>query len=140
MEGCSIMTWTWTTALAAGALCGVVALGDAPAQAATHSVPAARFAKTAKATAKQPPKSLRTVKVIVTNSRPATLVELQASVSGSAKMKRVLGFLKPGKQAVAIMPRGEDCHVDLHGAFDDGQTMDSTGVDVCADKTFNLTD
>jgi hypothetical protein len=134
------MTWTWTTALAAGALCSVVALGDAPAQAAAHSVAAARLAKTAKPTAKQPPKSLRTIKVIVTNSRPATLVELQASVSGSAKMKRVLGFLKPGKQAVAIMPRGEDCEVDLHGAFDDGQTMDSTGVDVCADKTFNLTD
>lgn len=131
------MTWTWTTALAAGALCGVVAIGDAPAQAAT---PAPRMAKTAKTTAKQPPKTLRTVKVIVTNSRPATLVELEASVSGSAKMKKVLGFLKPGKQAVAILPRSEDCQVDLHGAFDDGQTIDSTGVDVCADKTFNLTD
>jgi hypothetical protein len=132
------MTWAWTTAVAVGALCSVVALGEAPA--AAPSAATARMVKTAKAAAKQPPKTLRSVKVIVTNSRPATLVELQASVSGSARMKKVLGFLKPGKQAVAIMPLGEDCQVDLHGAFDDGQTMDSTGVNVCADKTFNLTD
>ena len=55
-------------------------------------------------------------------------------------MKKVLGPLKPGKEAVARVPRGKDCKVDLHGTFDDGQTMDATGVDVCADKTFNLTD
>ena len=76
----------------------------------------------------------------VINSRPASLIELQASVSGAAQMKKVLGALKPGKQAFALMPRGDNCQVDLHGAFDDGQTMDSTGVDICADKTFNLTD
>ncbi len=32
------------------------------------------------------------------------------------------------------MPRGKDCQVDLHGAFDDGQTMDADGVDVCANR------
>ena len=41
------------------------------------------------------------------------------------------------KQAVARLP---DCQVDLHGSFDDGQTMEATGVDVCADKTLNLKD
>ena len=76
----------------------------------------------------------------VTNSRPASLVELRAGVSGSGKMNKVLGALRPGKEAVARLPRGEGCEVDLHGAFDDGQTLDSTGVDVCADKTVNLTD
>jgi hypothetical protein len=87
-----------------------------------------------------PPKPVGSVKVTVTNSRPANLVELRAGVSGSGKMSRVLGMLKPGKEAVARLPRGEACQVDLHGAFDDGQSIDSTGVDVCVDKTVNLTD
>ena len=134
-------TWTWATALTAAALCGLVAMGGASAQTIASAAAHQTAAKTAKkATAKQPAKHLSTVTVTVTNSRPASLVELQAAVSGSTQMKKVLGFLKPGKQAVARLPRGENCQVDLHGAFDDGQTMDSSGVNVCADKTFNLTD
>jgi hypothetical protein len=128
-------------ALAASASLGLFAFADAYAQAAAPSTHvAARTAKKAKTIATPAPKPIPTIRVTVTNSRPASLVELEAAVSGSAKMKKVLGFLKPGKQAVAIMPRGENCQVDLHGAFDDGQTMDSTGVDICADKTFNLSD
>ena len=46
-------------------------------------------------------------------------------------LEKVLGALKPGKQAVARLP---DCQVDLHGSFDDGQTMEATGVDVCAQR------
>ena len=76
----------------------------------------------------------------VANLRPASLIELRAGVSGAGKMRKVLGTLKPGKEAVARLPRGEDCQVDLHGAFDDGQTIDSTGFDICAEKTLNLTD
>ncbi len=138
------MNRTWTTAVAAGALCGLVAVvaesvSPAEALAAASTAQAhAQTAKKVKAAAKQPAKPVTTVKVTVTNSRPASLVELQAAVSGSAKMKKVLGSLKPGKQAVARMPRGENCQVDLHGAFDDGQTIDSTGVDICADATVNL--
>ena len=135
------MKGTWKMALAACASFGLVAFTDAYAQAAAPSHVAAQArAKKAKTIATPAPKPIPTVRVTVTNSRPASLVELEAAVSGSAKMKKVLGFLKPGKQAVAIMPRGENCQVDLHGAFDDGQTMDSTGVDICADKTFNLSD
>jgi hypothetical protein len=114
-------------------------MGEASAQTAAPAAhQTAKIAK--KATAKQPAKPLPTVTVTVTNSRPASLVELQAAVSGSARMKKVLGSLKPGKQAVARLPRDENCQVDLHGAFDDGQTMDSSGVNVCADKTVNLTE
>jgi hypothetical protein len=135
------MQGTWKMALAACASLGLIAFADTYAQAASPSVAAqTRTAKKAKTIARPAPKPISTIRVTVTNSRPASLVELEAAVSGSAKMKKVLGFLKPGKQAVAIMPRGESCQVDLHGAFDDGQTMDSTGVDICADKTFNLSD
>jgi hypothetical protein len=125
---------------AAGVLCGLIAAGAVLPHTATAAASRAATSTKAQNKAKAAPKPVPTVKVVVTNSRPATLVELRAAVSGSAKMKKVLGFLKPGKQAVAIMPRGDNCQVDLHGAFDDGQTMDSTGVDICADKTFDLAD
>ncbi len=125
---------------AAGALCGLLAAGAAitpqPATAAAKAAAAHEAAKKPKAT----PKPVPTLNVTITNSRPASLVELEAAVSGSPKMKKVLGSLKPGKQAVARLPRGENCEVDLHGAFDDGQTMDSTRVDICAQKAVDLTD
>jgi len=78
--------------------------------------------------------------VVVTNSRKADLVELQAAESGSADWKEVLGPLKSGKQASAKLPQATDCRFDLRGTFDDGQSMDASGVNVCADKTLNLTD
>ena len=133
-----------TVRLAAGALFGLIAAGAALPEAAGAAAPAhkARKGENAPAAkqAEPAPKPVSTVRVTVTNSRPASLVELRAGVSGSGKMSKVLGALRPGKEAVARLPRGEGCQVDLHGAFDDGQTLDSTGVDVCADKTVNLTD
>ncbi len=81
-----------------------------------------------------------TVTVIVTNSRKADLVQLQAAESGSAVWKKVLGPMKAGKQAPAKLPQGFNCRVDLHGTFADGQSMDASDVDVCAQKTLNLTD
>jgi len=78
--------------------------------------------------------------VMVTNSRKADLVQLQAAESGSAVWKKVLGAVKTGKQAPAVIPRGFNCRVDLHGTFADGQSMDASDVDVCAQKTLNLTD
>jgi hypothetical protein len=86
------------------------------------------------------PASAPTVAVTVTNSRKADLVQLQATGSGSANWKIVLGAVKPGEQASAKLPQGSDCHVDLHGTFADGQSMDASGIDVCAEKTLNLTD
>jgi hypothetical protein len=81
-----------------------------------------------------------TVTVTVTNSRKADLVELQAAESGSANWTKVLGALKAGEKASAKVPRGNLCRVDLHGKFADGQSMDASDLDVCADKTVNLTD
>ena len=86
------------------------------------------------------PDGAPTVTVMVTNSRKTDLVELQAAESGSAKWKKVLGAVKAGKQAPAILPRSFNCRVDLHGTFADGQSMDASDVDACAQKTLNLTD
>jgi len=40
----------------------------------------------------------------------------------------------------AKVPQGFNCHVDVRGTFADGQSMDAFDVDVCAQKTLNLTD
>ena len=81
-----------------------------------------------------------TVTMLVTNARKADLVQLQATESGLVGWKKVLGALKSGNHAPATLPRTFNCRVDLHGTFSDGQSMDASDVDVCAQKTLNLTD
>ena len=130
----------WSLALVCGALSVLIGGATDATAAAAKSAAATAPAVAAAAKAKDPAKPLPPVHVTVVNSRAAGLVELQASISGSEKMKKVLGSLKPGKKAVAYMPRGKDCQVDVHGAFDDGQTMEATGLDICADSTLNLSD
>ena len=112
----------------AAALCGAIA---APRR-AQNAAPAKSKAKTLA--------GAPTVTVLVTNSRKADLVQLQAAEAGSASWKKVLGALKAGKQASANVPTGFNCRVDLHGTFADGQSMDASDVDVCTQKTLNLTD
>jgi hypothetical protein len=53
---------------------------------------------------------------------------------GSANWKKVLGPVKSGKQASAKLPQATDCRFDLRGTFADGQSMDASGVNVCADS------
>ncbi len=88
----------------------------------------------------QAPAGAATVTVMVTNARKADLVQLQAAEAGSANWKKVLGPVKAGKQAPAQVPHTFNCRVDLHGTFADGQTTDASAVDVCAQKTLNLTE
>jgi hypothetical protein len=66
--------------------------------------------------------------VSVTNWREAE--------SGSANWKKVLGALNAGKWTSAKVPKGKNCHVDLRGKYADGK---SANVDICANKTVNLT-
>ena len=113
----------------AAALCGVIA---APALAQNGAPPTKLRAKT--------PDAASTATVMVTNARKTDLVQLQAAESGSVSWKKVLGPLKAGKQAPAVLPRPFNCRVDLHGTFADGQAMDASDVDVCTQKTLNLTD
>jgi hypothetical protein len=79
------------------------------------------------------------ITVTVTNWRDADLVELQAAESGSANWKKVLGTLKGGQYTSAKIPQGKNCHVDLRGKYSDGKSADVSNVDICADKTVNLT-
>jgi hypothetical protein len=130
---------TFTAAFAVAALFGLTA-APAPAQTAAPEVApppadAQPMPKPKANTAGAP-----TVTVTVTNSRKADLVQLQAAEPGTANWKKVLGPVKSGKQASAKLPQAADCRFDLHGTFADGQSTDASGVNVCADKTLNLTD
>ena len=134
-----------TAALAVGALCVLLAaaqanaqtaeLAQAAAEAPTQTAPAVKKSK-----AKPNAQSDATIAVTVVNSRAAGLVELQATESGFLRWKKIAGPLKAGQKAAARVPRGKDCQINLHGTFDDGQSMDAEGVDVCANPTLNLKD
>jgi hypothetical protein len=121
-------------ALAAALAAALFALIAAPALSQTPAPGAAAKPKP------KTPAGAPTVTLTVTNSRRTDLVELQAAESGSPNWKKVLGALKAGKQAPATLPQPFNCRVDLHGTFANGESMDASGVDVCAQKTLNLTD
>jgi hypothetical protein len=119
----------------AAALFGVVA---APALAQnSRPVPAAAVPMKSKPQPKTTTGGAVTVKV--TNWREADLVELQAAESGSAHWKKVLGAPKAGQWTSAQVPQGKNCRVDLRGKYADGKSADVSNVDICADKTVNLT-
>ena len=132
---------TLAAALAGAALFSLTAATAVAQTSAPRAEPSSADAQAtpAKTKPKTPPNAT-TVAVTVTNSRKADLVQLQVAEPGSANWMKVLGAVKSGKQALAKLPQVNDCHVDLHGTFADGQSMDASGIDVCADKTLNLTD
>jgi hypothetical protein len=132
-----MMRWALAVALG-GALCGLIV---APAT-AQNAAPAATMPTKLRPTTSKPKTSegAPTVTILVTNARKADLVQLQATESGLVGWKKVLGALKSGSHAPAPLPRPFNCRVDLHGTFSDGQSMDASDVDVCAQKTLNLTD
>lgn len=127
------MTRPAFVAALAAALCGLIA---APTLAQNAALAAAMPTKL------RPKASggVSTVTVMVTNSRKADLVQLQATESGLVSWKKVLGPLKSGSHAPAQLPRPFNCKIDLHGTFSDGQSMDASDVNVCEQKTLNLTD
>ena len=128
----------WTLAAALGAaLCGFIA---APALAQTRRRPSMPTKLRPTTSKPKTSESASTVTMMVTNARKADLVQLQATESGLVGWKKVLGALKSGNHAPAQLPHPFNCRVDLHGTFSDGQSMDASDVDVCAQKTLNLTD
>ena len=129
--------WTLAAALG-GALCGFDRRAGAGAD---HGAGPGMPTKLRPTTSKpKTSESASTVTMVVTNARKADLVQLQATESGLVGWKKVLGALKSGGHAPAQLPHPFNCRVDLHGTFSDGQSMDASDVDVCAQKTLNLTD
>lgn len=136
---------------------GDVSFGSSAfAQAAAPAAPAATDAAApaadaaaapADATAKKMPKKMTKKKVkaapkvtvVITNNSGLGLMELDVAMSGQAKSTKVAGPLAAGKKATATIAHDKACLFDIHGSYDDGSTVDSTGVDLCKEKTINLT-
>jgi hypothetical protein len=80
------------------------------------------------------------VVVVVTNSRPVALSELDATPSGGTLPNTIVSNLAPGKTISVTAATAKACVFNLHGAYADGSSTDSTRVDLCKDKNVNLVD
>jgi hypothetical protein len=79
-----------------------------------------------------------TVAVTVTNRRGVTASEFDTAPAGSAVFKPLLKKLGPGKSAVVMFPRDENCSFDLYVKWDDGTTSSISAFDICQDGKINL--
>jgi hypothetical protein len=97
-------------------------------------------AETAAPAAMRPkkPAPSSTIVVVVTNSRDVALTELDATPTGTFIPKAIARNVAPGKKASANLATDKDCVFDLHGIYADGSKTESTGVDLCKDKSVNL--
>ena len=114
----------------------VPAAGEAAAPAMDAAAAAAKPMK-----AKMPKKASGMAKtpVVVKNSSGLGLVELDAVISGRQDSVKIAGPLATGKTIKAMVAHDATCLFDLHASYDDGSTGDASGVDLCKQKTINLT-
>jgi hypothetical protein len=117
----------------------------APVPAAAANTPAATVANAPLATARvAKPQNKRRKKVapsfvvVVSNSRSVALSELDATPSGGTLPKTIVSNLAPGKKLSVTVATEKSCVFNLHGAYADGSSTDSTSVDLCKDKKINL--
>ena len=102
------------------------------------SVPNAPPARVAKAQKKVQKKVTSSVVVAVTNSRSVALSELDATPSGGTLPNTIVSNLAPGKTISVTVATAKACVFNLHGAYADGSSTDSTSVDLCKDQNVNL--
>jgi hypothetical protein len=100
---------------------------------------AAPVAKPQRKSQKKPQKKVTpSLAVVVTNSRSVALSELDATPSGGTLPKTIVSNLAPGKTISVTVATAKSCVFNLHGAYADGSSTDSTSVDLCKDKNVNL--
>jgi hypothetical protein len=130
-------------AFVASAVGATLMTGQLSAQtAAPVQVPAAdaplAIAPVAKPQKKPHKKVTPSVVVVVTNSRTVVLTKLDATPSGGTLPKVIVSNLAPGKKLSVTVATDKSCVFNLHGAYADGSSTDSTSVDLCMDKNVNL--
>jgi hypothetical protein len=108
-----------------------------------HAAPVADAPRAAAPIAKGQKKSQKKVTpslvvVVVSNSRSVALSELDATPSGGTLPKTIVSNLAPGKKISVTIATVKSCVFNLHGAYADGSSTDSTSVDLCMDKNVNL--
>jgi hypothetical protein len=110
---------------------------NAPAaNAPPAAVPAAKPQK--KPQKRSQKKVTPSVVVVVTNSRSVAVSELDATPSGGTLPKTIVSNLASGKSISVSVATVKSCVFNLHGAYADGSSTDSTSVDLCKDKNVNL--
>ncbi len=113
---------------------------------AAKAAPAAGGAEAPKEAAPKPKKprphkdGAGVIAVVVNNKRSVGLVELTAALAGSADAKQIAGPLAANRKTVAHLKRDKACLFDLRGCYADGADIDMSSVELCKDKTINLTD
>jgi hypothetical protein len=110
----------------------------ASATAATAATAPLATARVAKPQTKRRTKVTASFVVVVSNSRSVALSELDATPSGGTLPKTIVSNLAPGKTLSVTVSSENSCVFNLHGAYADGSSTDSTSVDLCKDKTLNL--
>ena len=131
-------------ALVASVVCAALMTRAASAQTAppvpapAANAPVANAPPAAAPVAKPRKKVTRSVVVVVTNSRSVVLTELDATPSGGTQPKTIVSNLAPGKKISVTVATIKSCVFNLHGAYADGSSTDSTSVDLCKDQNVNL--
>jgi hypothetical protein len=78
--------------------------------------------------------------VTVHNGRSVGLMQLTVGPAGDPNPKKVVGALAFGRKTVIHIQRAKDCLYDVRGHFADEADTEQLGVDLCKDKSINLTD
>ncbi|HXT05788.1 MAG TPA: hypothetical protein VN715_02485 [Roseiarcus sp.] len=78
--------------------------------------------------------------ISVHNERSVGLMQLSVVPAGDPDHKKVLSALAFGRKAVVHVKHTKDCLYDIRAHFADGADTEQLGVDLCKDKTINLTD
>jgi hypothetical protein len=135
--GAALMTGVASAQTAAPVPAPTVNAPAAPV--ANARLAAAPVAKPQKKSQKKPQKKVTpSLVVVVTNSRSVALSELDATPSGGTLPKTIVANLAPGKKISVTVATVKSCVFNLHGAYADGSSTDSTSVDLCKDKNVNL--
>ena len=129
----------WSGMVAASLLAAPVWAQKTAPQKSSVPRAAAPVAKPQKKSQKKPQKKVTpSLVVVVTNSRSVAFSELDATPSGGTLPKTIVANLAPGKKISVTVATAKSCVFNLHGAYADGSSTDSTSVDLCKDKNVNL--
>jgi hypothetical protein len=116
----------------AASVIGAAFMIEAVSAQAPDTAPAAPAAKPRK-------KVTSSVVVAVTNSRRIALTALIATPSGGTP-KALVANLAAGKRISVSVATAKSCVFALHATYADGSSAELDSINLCNDKTVNLTD
>ncbi len=119
---------------------GAATESDKPAKASAEKAEAETPSKSEPKKAKSHHHAAATLAVTVHNDRMVGLMQLSVVPAGDPDHKKVLDALAFGRKSVIHIKRTKECLYDIRGHFADEADTEQLGVELCKDKTINLTD